>query len=241
MKVEIWSDVACPWCYIGKRRFEAATAEFEHRDQLEVVWRSFELDPSAPARREGTPAEHLARKYGTTALQAAQMNSRMSDAAAGDGLAYRLDELKMGNTFDAHRLIHLGAERGVQDAVKERLLAAYLTEGEAISDRETLVRLAAEAGLDPLEARAMLDSGRFTAEVRADEREAGELGINGVPFFVLDRRYGISGAQPPELLLEALRQAWQEAHPPSTLKAVGGPGPVCDDESCEVPQQKGGG
>ena len=235
MKVEIWSDVACPWCYIGKRRFEAATAEFEHRDQLEVIWRSFELDPSAPSRREGTPAEHLARKYGTTVEQAAQMNSRMSDAAAGDGLAYRLDELKMGNTFDAHRLIHLGAERGLQDAVKERLLAAYLTEGEAISDRETLVRLGSEAGLDPAEARSMLDSDRFTSEVRADEREAGELGINGVPFFVLDRRYGISGAQPAELLLEALRQAWREANPLTTLTPVGGPGPVCDDESCEVP------
>lgn len=236
MKVEIWSDVACPWCYIGKRRFEAAAAQFEHRDQLEVIWHSFELDPSAPLRREGTPAEHLARKYGTTALAAAQMNSRMAEAAAGDGLAYRLAELKMGNTFDAHRLIHLGAEHGLQDAVKERLLAAYLCEGEAISDRETLVRLGAEAGLEAEAAREMLDGERFTAEVRADEQEATELGISGVPFFVLDRRYGISGAQPPELLLGALRQAWNESHPLNSLTPVGGPGPVCDDGSCEVPQ-----
>ena len=234
MKVEIWSDVACPWCYIGKRRFEAALGEFEHRDDVEVSWRSFELDPSAPQRREGTPAEHLARKYGTSLEQAAQMNQRMSDNAAGDGLNYRLEDLKMGNTLDAHRLIHLGAERGIQDAVKERLLAAYLTEGEAISDRDTLVRLAAEAGLDAGEARELLDSDRLVAEVRADEREAAELGINGVPFFVLDRRYGLSGAQPSELLLEALRQAWREAHPISKLTPVGGAGPVCEDESCEV-------
>ena len=235
MKVEIWSDVACPWCYIGKRRFESAAAQFEHRDQLEVVWRSFELDPSAPQRREGSPAEHLAAKYGTSAPQAAQMNARMSEAAASDGLAYRLDELKMGNTLDAHRLIHLGAEHGLQDAVKERLLAAYLTEAEAISDRDTLVRLAGEAGLQPSLAREMLESDRFLAEVRADEREATELGINGVPFFVIDRRYGISGAQPAELLLEALQQAWREAHPVAQLTPIGGPAPVCDDQGCELP------
>jgi predicted DsbA family dithiol-disulfide isomerase len=204
--VEIWSDVICPWCYIGKRRFEQALAEFAGRDDVEVEWKSFELDPSSA----GTPeplAERLAGKFGVSHEEAIAMNERMTETAAGVGLQFHLDVALSGNTFDAHRLIKLAATHDLQDAVKERLMAAYFGEGRAISDRTTLVELAASAGLDADEARAMLESERFAAEVRTDEQLARGFGISGVPFFVLDRRLGVSGAQSPEVLLEALEQA----------------------------------
>jgi predicted DsbA family dithiol-disulfide isomerase len=213
LRVEIWSDVVCPWCYIGKRRFESALSRFEHRDGVEVLWRSFELNPHAARQEESNLAQRLARKYGMTLEQARAANARVTSAAAGEGLEYRLDLARPGNTFDAHRLIHLARERGLQSEAKERLLAAYFNEGRWIGDPETLVQLLVEVGVQPEEARAALDGDAYAAEVRADEREAAELGITGVPFFVLDRRYGVSGAQPPELMLQALHQAWKEAHP----------------------------
>ena len=156
MDVEIWSDIACPWCYIGKRRFEAALAEFEHRDDVRVTWRSFELDPSAPHEREGDNATRIAEKYGITVERAREMGRTVTDAAAGEGLDFHLDIQRSGTTFDGHRVIHLAAERGLQDAMKERLLHAYFTEGQLISDHETLVRLAVEVGLDEDEVRATL-------------------------------------------------------------------------------------
>ena len=235
MKVDIWSDVVCPWCYIGKRRFEAALARFEHRDEVEVTWHSSELDPAAPALRRAGTAEHLAGKYGMSLEQARAMQQRMTDAAAAEGLNFRFDRARSGNTFDAHRLLHLAASRGVQDAVKERLLAAYFAEGEPVGDREALVRLAAQAGLDAEEARTVLASDAYADEVRADERRAAALGITGVPFFVIDDTYGVSGAQPPELLLEALRTAWAESHPLVRLGAGAGAGldgEACADGSC---------
>jgi predicted DsbA family dithiol-disulfide isomerase len=233
--VEIWSDIACPWCYVGKRRFEAALAGFEHREDVRVTWRSFELDPSAPRERPHDGATHLAQKYGTSREQALAMHERMTAVAAGEGLDFRFDLARGGNTFDAHRLIHLGAERGVQDAVKERLFRAYLTEGERIGDPETLVRLGAEVGLDADEAREVLASDRFADEVRADERQAQAFGINGVPFFVIDRAYGVSGAQPAETLLEVLDTAWAKSHPLQVLTPAGGTeGDACADGSCAV-------
>ncbi|MFD1524459.1 DsbA family oxidoreductase [Pseudonocardia yunnanensis] len=235
MKVEIWSDVVCPWCAIGKRRFEKALAQFAHRDEVEVTWRSFELDPGAPQEREGDLAEHLASKYGVSREQADGMHRQMTETAAADGWEFHFEHARGGNTFDAHRLIHLGAERGVQDAVKERLFRAYLTEGERIGDPETLVRIGAEAGLDADEARAVLASDRFADEVRADERQAQAFGINGVPFFVIDRTYGVSGAQPAETLLEVLDTAWAKSHPRQVLTPAGGPdGSACTDGSCAV-------
>ena len=150
LAVEVWSDIACPWCYVGKRRLEAALARFEHRDHVEVTWRAFELDPSAPKVRDPQPyAERLAAKYRTPVPRAEAMIRQMTATAAADGLDFRFDRIRPGNTFDAHRVLHLAGERGQQDLVKERFLRAYLTEGEPIGDRETLVRLAAEAGLDP--------------------------------------------------------------------------------------------
>ena len=205
MHVEIWSDIACPWCYVGKRRFERALAEYEGGDEVTVEWRSFELDPAAPAEHEGDYAQRLADKYGSSREQAEQMIANMTATAATEGLDLHFERARGGNTFDAHRLVHLGREHGVQDAVKERLLRAYFTEGELIADHATLRRLAVEAGLPEDEVAGTLASDRFAADVREDEQMARELDITAVPCFVVDRRYGLSGAQPPEILLKLLR------------------------------------
>jgi len=233
MRVEIWSDVVCPWCYIGKRRFAQALAGFPHRDQVEVVWRAFELDGQAPAERSGGYAENLAAKYGVPLPEAQRMIDTMTATAALEGLDVRFDRARPGSTFDAHRLLHLAAERGVQDDVKERLLRATFTEGEPIGDHETLVRLVAEAGLDADEARAVLASDRYAAEVRGDERQAQAYGISGVPFFVVDGRYGVSGAQPAAALAQVLAQAWAERAPLQMVAADAG-GPGCDGDACAV-------
>ena len=233
MRVEIWSDVVCPWCYIGKRRFEQALASFPHRNEVEVVWRSFELDPSAPAERVGDYAELLSAKYGVPVARAQEMIDTMTATAAQEGLDFRFDRARPGSTFDAHRLLHLAAERGVQDALKERLLRATFTEGEPIGDVETLVRLAAEVGLDAEEARDVLRGSRFADEVRADEREAQRFGITGVPFFVVDRTYGVSGAQPADALRQVLDKAWQDSRPVQLVPA-GAAGPGCDGDACST-------
>jgi len=210
VKVEIWSDVVCPWCYIGKRRFERGLAGFGHRDDVEVVWRSFELDPRAPRHSEEDQVERLARKYGMTREAALAAQARVTGLAAEEGLTYRLDAARPANTFDAHRLLHLAAERGVQGAAEERLFAAYFTEGRALGDQDTLVALAGEIGLDEAAAREVLQGDAYSEAVTGDEREAAALGISAVPFFVIDRRYGISGAQPAELIQSALEQAWSD-------------------------------
>ncbi len=225
MDVEIWSDIACPWCYIGKRRFEAALAEFEHRDDVRVTWRSFELDPSAPYEREGDNATRIAEKYGITVERAREMGRAVTDAATGEGLDFRLDIQRSGTTFDGHRVIHLAAEHGLQDAMKERLMLAYFTEGQLVSDHDTLARLAVEVGLDEDEVRATLASDRYADEVRGDERLAGQFGISAVPTFVVDRAIGASGAHPPEALLQLLEQGWERRAPAPVI--AGG-------ESCDV-------
>jgi predicted DsbA family dithiol-disulfide isomerase len=227
MKVEIWSDVACPWCYVGKRRFEQALARFPH--PVEVTWRSFELDPSASGAKDGSYAERLATKYGFTLAKAQEVLDGMTATAAAEGLAFHFDRAQAGSTFDAHRLLHLAAEHGLQDALKERLLLAYFSEGRAVHDPATLVRLAAEVGLDETEAAEVLATGRYAEQVRADQAEATALGVTGVPFFVLDRRYGVSGAQSPEVLLQALEQAWT-----SQPLDVVGTGDACDGDACAV-------
>jgi predicted DsbA family dithiol-disulfide isomerase len=212
LRVDIWSDIACPWCYVGKRRLEAALAEFPHRASVEVAWHAFELDPAAPRTREPSAsyAERLAKKYGSSVPQAEAMIQRMTDVAAEDGLVFRFDKIRPGNTFDAHRVIHFAGERGVQDAVKERLLLAYMTEGEAIGLPEVLVRLAGEAGLDEEEVQAALATDIYSTEVRADEEKARAIGITGVPFFIFGGKYAVSGAQPAELFGRVLQQAWAE-------------------------------
>jgi len=234
MRVEIWSDVVCPWCYIGKRNLEAALEGFEHRDEVEVVWRAFELDPGAPAHRDGPYAERLARKYRTSLDEAQGMIDRMTGAGAAVGLEMRFDLAQPGNTFDAHRVIHLAAARGVQDAMKERLLRATFTEGEAIGDRAVLVRLAGDVGLDAIEVEEALASGAFAEEVRAEEAEAATLEITGVPFFVVDRAVAVSGAHPPDALRRILDKAWAASHPPALVMADGDAAPGCDGDACDV-------
>jgi predicted DsbA family dithiol-disulfide isomerase len=190
LSIEVWSDVVCPWCYVGKRRIEKALAQFDHRDEVEVRWRSFELDPTALPERP--PRE-------------SKSNDQMTALAASEGLEYHLDRTRGGNSFAAHRLIQRGLEDDLQDAMKERLMRAYFTEGEPIGDRDTLVRLAADVGVD---GDAALTDEQYADAVRGDEELAARIGIRGVPYFVLGRRYGVSGAQPPELLLQALDKAW---------------------------------
>ena len=228
MNVEIWSDIACPWCAVGKRRFEAALERFEHRDDVTVTFRSFELDPEAPPSRAGSTAEHLAAKYGTSLEQALAMNERMTQTAAQDGLTFRFDLARGGNTFDAHRLLHLAAAHGRQHELKERLMLAYLGEGELMSDHAALTRLALEAGLPEDEVRDTLATDRFAAEVREDEATARGLGISAVPFFVIDRAFGAAGAQPPEVLGEFLQRAW-EARTPLSVVADGD---TCGPDGC---------
>ncbi len=229
MDVEIWSDIACPWCYVGKRRLEAALAEFEHREDVRVLWRSFELDPDAPAERAGRLAENLASKYGMTLAQAQDAQRNLTEVAAGDGLDFRFDIARSGNTFDGHRLVHLAREHGLAPEMKERLLRAYLTEGELVSDHATLARLAAEVGLPADAVRAALSGDDGADGVREDERTAAALGISAVPTFVIDRAIGVSGAQPPATLLAFLREGWSRRQAPIAV-ATGAAGP--DGEAC---------
>jgi predicted DsbA family dithiol-disulfide isomerase len=207
VRVDIWSDLVCPWCYIGKRRFAAALADFEHREQVEVVYRSFELDPAFPADQQTPVLELLAAKYRMSAAQARDAEAGVAAKAAADGLQFRADRL-MGNTFDAHRLVHLARERGLQEQVLERLFEAYFAEARPVFATPALASLGAEAGLDSGEAERALRDGSYGDAVRADEEQARAYGISGVPFFVFGGRYGVSGAQPAAMLTRALEQAW---------------------------------
>jgi len=211
LHVDIWSDIACPWCYIGKRRFETALSQFPHAQQIAVRFRSFELDPSAPPRRDPTQtqAQRLAAKYGMTEQEAQQRIDHVVSLAAAEGLKFDPDHQQSGNTLDAHRLIHLAYKHDLGNELKECLLRAYHCEGIAMSDHAALLQLSDEIGLNTDEAQALLSSDLYKDAVRQDEAEAHQLGISGVPFFRLGR-YGVSGAQPPELLLTALQKAWSE-------------------------------
>lgn len=207
MHVEIWSDVACPWCFIGKRRFERALDEFEDRAEVMVSWRSFQLDPSYPTGTRTPLLRHLAAKFGRSIEQVRQLNDRVTALAAAEGLTYDLDSYTVVNTLDAHRLTHLAKAYGRNADMHERLLRAQLIEGQVLDDADTLVRLSTETGIPAAAADRVLHSDEHTSDVEHDTREAGALGVNGVPFFVIDRKYGISGAQQPELFLSALQRA----------------------------------
>jgi len=208
VNVEIWSDVACPWCYIGKRRFDVALSRFEHRDAVEVRWRSFELDPSAPKVRDEPYLDRLATKYRMSLPEADALIDRMIEAGAQNGVVLRFDKAKPANTFDAHRLLHLAADRGSQAKLKDRLFRSTFTKGAPTADPDVLVAVATEAGLDADEARSVVEGDAYAAEVRTDERRAAELGITSVPFFVIGDGYGVSGAQTPDILVEVLDEAW---------------------------------
>ena len=206
MHIDIWSDLVCPWCYLGKRRFETALAVFAHGDKVEVVHRSFQLDPSIPKGATLRTRDMLMRKYRMTESQVVASQARLEELAAVEGLEYHLAESHTGNTMDAHRLVHLGREQGIQDAVIERLFRAHFTENRSLFDRESLATLGSEAGLQGVE--GLLDSHRYEDAVVTDHHQANELGANGVPFFVLDGRYGVSGAQSVEVFADALARAW---------------------------------
>jgi predicted DsbA family dithiol-disulfide isomerase len=214
MQVEIWSDVVCPWCYLGKRRFERALESFDHRDEVDVVHRSFELDPDTPAGVTTPTIQLLATKYGMGVQQAYDAQRQMEQRAAGDGLEFRMEELRSGNTRDAHRLLQLAKARGMQAELDERLHRAYFTEEKSIFDHESLTEIAVSAGLDRDEVSRVLASDEYLDAVEADEAMAHALGASAVPLFVIDRRYGISGAQSAEVITQTLEQAWAEAGTP---------------------------
>jgi predicted DsbA family dithiol-disulfide isomerase len=221
VRVDIWSDVVCPWCYIGKRRFERGLAAFGHAGDVDVVYHSFELDPGIEPGQATGVLDMLAAKYGMAPAQAAAAEDRVAAAAAADGLGYTVDR-PIGNTFDAHRLMHLAGDLGRAEPLLRRMYQAYFAEGRSLFDAASLAALAGDAGLDPGEARRALDDGSYADAVRADEDQAREIGISGVPFFVIDWKYGFSGARPAELLTDALQEAW-DAAPSSGEPADAGP------------------
>ena len=246
MRGEIWSDVACPWCYIGKARFEQGLAEFEHKDEIEVVYRSFELDPSWPEDKLEPILGALANKYGMSEAQALQAEQRVADNAHSEGLGYVTEGRDTGNTFTIHRLLHFAKAKGVQNELIDLTYQANFAEKRSVYDRERLLELAVQVGLDKDEAAGVLDDPQaYAAEVRQDEYEAQQLGANSVPFFVLDRRYGVSGGQPAQVFTQALTEAWDSRPQPLKLPSVPGLGPdeigvsgeVCGPDGCAVPQR----
>lgn len=210
MTIQIWSDVVCPYCYIGKREFERALEQFPHKDHVDVEWKSFELDREAPVRSPDDMYDHLAKKYGRTREQAKEMVTGVVERARTVGLEYNMEKAIMGSSFDAHRLIQLAKTKGLGDVAEERLFKAHFVLGEHIGDKTVLQAIAEEIGLDGGEAAEMLAGDAYTEAVEADEYEAQQIGVRGVPFFVLDNRYAVSGAQPSGHFLAALNQAWSE-------------------------------
>ncbi|MCM3749979.1 DsbA family oxidoreductase [Paenibacillus pasadenensis] len=236
MKVEIWSDYACPFCYIGKRKFQEALAAFEHKDEVEVVYRSFELDPGTKYVPGSNIHDILADKYGATSDQIRANNANLGRQAADMGLTFNFDDIKRGSTFDAHRLMAWAVEKGKGDVMAERLFKAYFTDGLLLEDRSVLAGLVAEAGLPQAEAEEVLASERYSELVRAEEGIGSELGIRGVPFYVLDRKLGVSGAQSPAAFLQVLQQAWAEQEQSGSSSAEVEDGAACaPDEACELP------
>ncbi|WP_210648722.1 DsbA family oxidoreductase [Nocardioides sp. SYSU D00065] len=234
MKIEIWSDVVCPWCYIGKRRLEKALADFAHADEVDVHWRSYQLDPGAPTRPTESTSVMLARKYGQSPEGARQMQDRVEAVAAEEGLVYRLAETLHLNTVDAHRLIHLAHQQGgneLQGRVKEALLRAYFTEARDVADHDVLREVVTTAGLDAARVDEVLASREFEQDVHADVAQAQTYGATGVPFFVVDGRYGVSGAQPTETFAQVLERAWSESHP--RIEVLAG-GEECGPDGCAI-------
>jgi predicted DsbA family dithiol-disulfide isomerase len=210
MKVEIWSDIACPFCYIGKKKFETALEQFEGKDEVEIIYRSYELDPNAPVQAEQDVHDMLAAKYGMTREKAQEMNRNVADQANAIGLPFDADGMKLTNTHNAHRLAHLANKHGKMSEMTDRLYKAYFADSLHVGEQDTLTKLATEIGIDTAEVASLFTSDSYSQEVRADEQEAASLGIRGVPYFVIDRKYGISGAQPSETFLQALQKVQEE-------------------------------
>ncbi|RBL88168.1 DsbA family oxidoreductase [Chitinophaga flava] len=234
MKVEIWSDIMCPFCYIGKRKFEAALDKFPEKDKIQVEWKSFQLNPDLKSMPGTSVYDHLAEAKGMSIERSLQLHEQVTASAKEVGLTYNFDKAVIANSFDAHRLIQLAKIQQLGDAAEERLFIAYFTEGKDISNHETLIAIGQEIGINPKVVADMLASNDFAGEVNLDVREAQQLGARGVPFFVLDRKYGVAGAQPVEAFTQALTQAfdeWRKAQPLTALETI--EGPVCStDGSC---------
>ncbi|RED37377.1 DsbA family protein [Paenibacillus sp. VMFN-D1] len=237
MKVEVWTDMICPFCYIGKRRLEAGLEKFEHSEDVNIVYRSFELDPYIEVNPPGDVYEQAAAKKGSTPEHMKAIQETITKRAAEDGLKFNYDTAKPTNTFNAHRLLKYAMKFGKGDQMMERLYQAYFTDSLHLGDVDTLVELAVESGLDRRDTKAMLASNQFGDEVRADELEASQLGIRGVPFYVINDKYAISGAQPAEVFTEALQQAWKEENPiiPFQSSSVDPDVAICEDGSCRIP------
>ena len=234
MKVEVWSDIACPFCYIGKRRFEAGLEQFVHKDQVQVVYKSFQLNENARTDMEYDAYDALSARSGMSREEAKTIHERVAKQAKAEGLDLRFDTLQLTNTLDAHRLLHFAAEHGKNNEVAELLFKAYFTECKHVGSHETLIAIAVEAGLDSKATAKMLVSDQFTDEVRADHLEGNRLGVSGVPFYVIDRKYAISGAQPTNVFHKALEKAWNESQPltvlnPTSVEA----GSVCENGVCK--------
>jgi predicted DsbA family dithiol-disulfide isomerase len=232
VRIEIWSDVVCPWCYIGKRHLEQALEGFEHRDDVEIVYRSFELDPTTPEVPVETTVEALARKFGTDVAGARELMKRADGVAASVGLEFRHADAPHARTVDAHRLLHLALDAGRQAELKEALLAAYFTRGESMGDHEVLRKVAVDAGLDPGRVDEVLGSTAYLDAVHADIAQARAYGANGVPFFVVDQKYGVSGAQPTEVFGQLLHRAWADSRP--SLAFIGGTDDACGPDGCRI-------
>lgn len=233
MHVDVWSDIACPFCYLGKVTLEQSLAEFKHGDEVEVTYHSFLLNPAAPVDPDVDLYEYLADKMGVSRTQAIQMNDQMSARAAEEGLEWHMDKTIPSNTTDAHRLLHYALERDKQSEMKTRLFKAYFTEGRNIAHHDVLVELAGEVGLDTSEVAHVLETGKFGTEVEQDLASARSMGISGVPFFVINNKYAISGAQPKSLFVDSLQKAWDEEHP-LVMMNQSDSADGCTDDSCST-------
>ncbi|WP_173912172.1 DsbA family oxidoreductase [Acinetobacter sp. Marseille-Q1618] len=234
MRVDIWSDVVCPFCYIGKKRLEHVANDAGI--DLDIIWHSFELDPDAPIKHDSSNTERLAKKYGRTIEQTVETQKNIAEIAASEGIEFNWEKANSGNTFNAHRIIHLAQSKGLGNEAEEAFFHAYMTEGLAIGEREIIEDIASRIGLDHNEVDYVLDSEEFADFVRHDEKIAHEqLKVTGVPFFVFDQRLALSGAQPPEVFLQVLQQALSTAPKQEIENAQGA---VCNDDSCEIPDQK---
>ncbi|MGJ7913005.1 DsbA family oxidoreductase [Neobacillus sp. LXY-1] len=240
MKIEVWSDFVCPFCYIGKRRLEMALEQFPHKDQVEVEFKSFELDPNSPNYNGQNIHEVLAKKYGMSVEQAKQANKGVGQQAASVGLTFNFDDMKPTNTFDAHRLAKFAKAEGKEGAITEKLLFGYFSESKLVSDHETLANIAEEVGLDRQKALEVLqDETAYASDVRMDEALSQQYGISGVPFFIVNQKYAISGAQPLETFVGALQKVWEEESATPVLQNLSTDDDVsCADGSCAIPEQK---
>ncbi|HYG38780.1 MAG TPA: DsbA family oxidoreductase [Cytophagales bacterium] len=210
MKVNIWSDIRCPFCYTGKHKFEAALEKFPHKDKVEVVWHSFELDPNLKTRTDISINDYLAEIKGVSTDHAEQMNNHVTQVASEIGLDFNIEKSIVANSFNAHRIIQLAKAKGLGSEAEEQMFKAHFTDGKNIDDKETLVQIAISIGLNEKEAKEVLASNAYAEEVKKDEHKAHSIGVRGVPFFVFNDKYAVSGAQAPDTFLQALEKSWEE-------------------------------